>query len=61
MVFLEAVGLELISAQRAIGELKAGATCFMIVAQTEKSTAEKISMILVVEEYANAFPYEIPK
>jgi len=60
LVFLEHEGLELISAQRAINEVEAGATCFMIVAHTEKNnTAEKISEIPVVEEYADVFPNEI--
>jgi len=62
LVFPECEGLELISAQRAINEVEAGATCFMIVAHAEKnSTAEKISVILVVEEYADVFPDEIPE
>ena len=53
MAFPEHEGLELISAQRAIKEVEAGATCFMIVAHAEKnSTAENISVIPVVEEYA---------
>jgi len=60
LVFPKHEGLELISAQRAINEVEAGATCFMIVAHAEKnSTAEKISMIPVVEEYADVFPDEI--
>ena len=55
-------GLELISAQRAINEVEAGATCFMIVAHAEKNnTAEKISVIPIVEEYADVFPDEIPE
>ena len=62
LVFPEHVGLELISAQRAINEVEARATCFMIVAHAEKnSTAEKISVIPVVEEYADVFLDEIPK
>jgi len=62
VVFPKTVGLELISAQRAMNEAEAGATCFMIVAQTEKkSIVEKISMILVVDEYADVFPDEILK
>jgi len=61
LVFPEHEGLELISAQRAINEVEAGATCFMIVAHTEKnSTTENISVIPVVEEYADVFPDEIP-
>jgi len=61
-VFPEHEGLELISTQRAINEVEAGATCFMIVAHTEKnSTVEKISMIPVVEEYTDVFPDEIPE
>jgi len=60
VVFPEAVSLELISAQRAINEVEVGATCFMIVAQTEKkSTTEQISLIPMVEEYADVFPNEI--
>ncbi|XP_027911462.1 uncharacterized protein LOC114170179 [Vigna unguiculata] len=62
LVFPEHGGLELISTQRAINEVEAAATCFMIVAHIEKnSTAEKISMIPVVGEYADVFPDEIPK
>ena len=61
-MFPEHEGLELISTQRAINEVEAGATCFMIVAHTEKnSTVEKISMIPVVEEYTDVFPDEIPE
>ncbi|XP_027932690.1 uncharacterized protein LOC114188284 [Vigna unguiculata] len=62
LVFPEHEGLELISAQRAINEVEARATYFMIVAHTEKnSTVEKISVIPVVEEYANVFLDEIPE
>ena len=62
LLFPEHEGLELISAQRAINEVEAGATCFMIVAHAEKNnTAEKISVIPVVEEYADVFPDEIPE
>jgi len=62
LVFPEHEGLELISAQRAINEVEAGATCFMIVAHTEKkSVVEKIGVIPVVEEYADVFPDEIPE
>jgi len=61
VVFPDAEGLELISSNQAEKEIEAGATCFMIVAQTEKkSTVEKISMIPVVDEYADVFPDEIP-
>jgi len=42
--------------------VEAGATCFIIVAQTEKkSTVEKISMIPIVEEYVDVFSDEIPE
>ena len=42
--------------------MEAGATCFIIVAQTEKkSTVEKISMIPIVEEYVDVFSDEIPE
>ncbi|XP_027936156.1 uncharacterized protein LOC114191172 [Vigna unguiculata] len=62
LVFPEHEGLELISAQRVINEVEAGAICFMIVTHAEKnSTAEKISVIPVVEEYADVFPDEIPE
>ncbi|XP_027905762.1 uncharacterized protein LOC114165311 [Vigna unguiculata] len=62
LVFSEHEGLELISAQRAINEAEVEATCFMIVAHAEKnSTTEKISVIPVVEEYADVFPDEIPE
>ncbi|XP_027912185.1 uncharacterized protein LOC114180602 [Vigna unguiculata] len=62
VVFPETVELELISAQKAMKEVEAGATCFMIVAQREKkSTTKQIRSILVVDEYADVFPDEIPK
>jgi len=62
LVFPEHEGLELISAQRAINEVEAGATYFMVVAYVEKNnTAEKISVIPIVEEYADVFPDEIPE
>ena len=57
-----AEGLELISSHQAEKKIEVGATCFMIVAQTEKkSIAEKISLILVVDEYADVFHDEIPE
>jgi len=62
LVFPEHEGLEFISAQRGINEAEARATYFMIVAHAEKnSTAEKISVIPIVEEYADVFPDEIPE
>jgi len=62
VVFPNTAGLELISSNQAVKEIEAGATCFMIVAHTEKmSAAERISRIPVVEEYADVFPNEIPK
>jgi len=62
LVLPEHEGLELISAQRVINEVEAGSTCFMIVAHAEKnSTAEKISVIPIVEEYVDVFPDEIPE
>ena len=62
MIFLETLGLELISAQKAIKEVDAGPTCFMIVAQGEKkSTVEQIRSITIVDEYVDVFPYEIPE
>ena len=60
VVFPDAEGLELISSNQAEKEIEAGATCFMIVAQTKKkSTTEKISLIPVVDEYADVFPDKI--
>jgi len=62
IVFPDTVGLELISSNQAVREIEAGATCYMIVAQAEKmSTAEQISRIPVVDEYADVFPDEIPE
>ena len=62
LVFPEHEGLELISAQRTINEVETEATCFMIVAHVEKnSTVEKISVIPIVEEYADVFLDEIPE
>ena len=62
VVFPDVEGLELISSNQAEKEIEAGATCFLIVAQTKKkSTVEKISMIPMVDEYANFFPIEIPE
>jgi len=62
VIFPETLGLELISAQKAIREVDAGATCFMIVAQGEKkSTIEQIISIPVMDEYADVFPDEIPE
>jgi len=62
VVFLDTAGLELILSNQAVKEIEAGVTCYMIVVHAEKmSTTEKISRILVVDEYANVFPDEIPK
>jgi len=62
VVFPDTTGLELISSNQAVKEIEAGATCYMIVAHVEKmSTAEKISKILVVDEYAYVFTDEIPE
>ena len=60
VVFSDTEGLELISSNQAEKEIDAGATCFMIVAQMEKkSIAEQISLICVVDEYADVFPDKI--
>jgi len=60
VVFPDKVGLELISSNQAVREIEARATCYMIVAHAEKmSTAEKISRIPIVEEYAYVFSDEI--
>jgi len=62
VVFPDSEGLELISPNHAVKEIEAGATCFMIMAQTKKkSIEEQISMIPVVDEYADVFPDEIPE
>jgi len=62
VVFPDVEGLELISSNQAEKGIEEGARCFMIVAQTEKkSTTEKLSMILVVDEYADVFLDEIPE
>ena len=62
VVFPDTVGLELISFNQAVKEIEVGATYFMIVAHAEKmSTAEKISRIPVVDEYAYVFLDEIPE
>jgi len=60
VVFPNTEGLKVISSNQAMKEIEAGATCFMIVAQAEKkSMVEQISIIPVVDEYANVFPDEI--
>jgi len=42
-------------------EVSEGATCFMIVAHTEKKgTKEQIRSIPLVDEFADVFPDEIP-
>ncbi|XP_027905848.1 uncharacterized protein LOC114165410 [Vigna unguiculata] len=47
---------------KAVKEIEAGATCFMILAQTKrKSIEEQISMIPMVDGYADVFPDEIPE
>ncbi|XP_027911490.1 uncharacterized protein LOC114170203 [Vigna unguiculata] len=60
VVFPETVRLELISAQKAMKEIEAGVTCYVIVAQGEKkSTTKQIRSIPVVDEYADVFPDKI--
>ena len=44
LVFPKHEGLELISVQRALNEMEAGATCFMIVAHVEKNNTARRSM-----------------
>jgi len=62
VVFPDEEGLKFISSNQAVSEIEAGATCFVIVAQAEKKSIEEhISMVLVVDEYGDVFPYEIPK
>jgi len=56
VVFSDAAGLKLISSNQAVKEIATRATCFMIVAQTEKkSIVEQIILILVVEKYADVY------
>jgi len=62
IVFPETKGIRLVSTQEVLREVKEGATCFMIVAHSEKiSTEEQINRITMVEEYADVFPNEIPE
>ena len=62
IVFPETEGLELVTSHEAEKEMKQGSTCFVLVAQEKKiSTKKHISRILVVDEYANVFPDEIPE
>ena len=61
VVFPEADGLSLISTREAIQEEVDGASCYMIVVQSEKrSTIDLIRSIPVVDEYADVFPDEMP-
>jgi len=61
VIFSETLALQLISAQKAIKKVEAGAACFMIVTQGEKkSIVKQIRNILVVDEYVDVFPDEIP-
>ncbi|XP_027915123.1 uncharacterized protein LOC114174482 [Vigna unguiculata] len=51
IIFLETKGIDLVSSQEAVKDVKGGATCFVIVAQEKKNiTREHISRILVVDE-----------
>ena len=62
IVFPETEGLELVTSHEAKKEMKKRSTCFVLVAQEKKiSTKEQISRILVVDEYADVFPDEIPE
>ena len=62
VVLPESEGLELISTHRALKEIEERATCYIIVAQGEKkSSKEKIRSILVVDEYADVFPDDVPE
>jgi len=62
VVLPESEGLELISTHRALKEIEERATCYIIVAQGEKkSSEEKIRSILVVDEYADVFPDDVPE
>jgi len=62
IIFPETEGLELVTSQEAVKEMKQGSTCFVIVAQEKKiSTEEQINRIPVVDEYADVFLDEIPE
>ena len=62
IVFPETEGMELVTSGEALKEMKRGSTCFVIVAQEKKMSAEEqISKIPVVDEYADVFPDEIPE
>jgi len=61
ILFLEANGLTMISTREALKEEADGASCFMIMVQSEKkSTIDLIKSIPVVDEYSNVFPDEVP-
>ncbi|XP_027905705.1 uncharacterized protein LOC114165248 [Vigna unguiculata] len=57
LIFPETKGVKLISSQEAMKELREGATCFMMIAQSEKkSSEEQIRNIFVVADFADVFP-----
>ncbi|XP_027915012.1 uncharacterized protein LOC114174372 [Vigna unguiculata] len=61
LIFPETEGVKLISSQEAMKELGEGATCFMMIAQSEKkSSEEQIRNISVVADFADVFPDEVP-
>jgi len=62
VVFPESEGIELVSTHGVLKKIEDGATCLMIVAHGEKkSSKEQIKSMLVVDEYADVFPDEIPE
>jgi len=59
-IFPETDGLALISTREALKEEVEGASCFMIMVQSEKkSTTDLIRSIPIVYEYADVFPDEV--
>ena len=60
LIFPETEGVKLISSQEAMKELREGATCFMMIAQSEKkSSEEQLRNISVVVDFADVFPDEV--
>jgi len=61
VVFPETDGLSLISIREVIQEAADGASCYVIMVQSEKrSTVDLIRIIPVVGEYVDVFPDEVP-
>ena len=62
VVFPKTDGLSLISTREAIQEATDGASCYVIMVQSEKrSTIDLIRSIPVVDKYTDVFPDEVPQ